>query len=252
VGRGATVKAKEGFWSGLKGGIFDEKHHKVMGEAIWLFGWLVTRQTQLSDAGEGIVSYGNPITREGIAADTGYPTRSIKLWTDRLRQTGYLRTEYIRKRGTIFFVLKGKSKAKNPKPNIRYFPAELQADGNYRVTKSVTDEGHRHVRQNRVEGHQDVRVGTPECPSNSRISLEQRAVADSSTTLNSKSLFNYNTTPPAKGAGSLLSSLSKAKSVPRSKSVKEQDETRRVLLGQIPEILAKYPAKPIVERQATA
>ena len=50
---------KEILWIGAKGGLAEQKHRRRMGEAIWLFLWLLTRQTDLNQDGEGVVYYGD-------------------------------------------------------------------------------------------------------------------------------------------------------------------------------------------------
>jgi len=124
---------KEHFWSGLKGGIFDEKHYRAMGMAVYLFGWLTTRQTGINDVGEGIVNYGNPMTREKIASDTGYSVRNVKLWTAKLIAARYIRSVPVAKSGNSYFIYKAKMKAKDPKPSTKYFPVHLNPSGHYSV-----------------------------------------------------------------------------------------------------------------------
>ncbi|MFQ5696339.1 MAG: hypothetical protein ACE5HB_10150, partial [Terriglobia bacterium] len=59
-------------YAGIRGGLFEEKHRRAMGPAVWLFGWLVDRQTSQRD-GRGLVLYGQPLRLERIAAETGFP-----------------------------------------------------------------------------------------------------------------------------------------------------------------------------------
>src|SRR5258708_937114 len=105
---GATPK--ESFWSGLKGGIFDRKHSEAMGSAIWLFGYLVMRQTQLNDYGEGLPRYGNPTSRKDIAGDTGWTVSQIDHWMRTLVHAGYIRTVKKGNDGVVIFIQKAKKK----------------------------------------------------------------------------------------------------------------------------------------------
>jgi hypothetical protein len=75
--------------SGIRGGIWDEKHRAKMGEAIWLFGWLIHRQTKQS-YGEGLVLRGMLLTYDAIAEDTGYPAETVRRWMRSLRDLGYI------------------------------------------------------------------------------------------------------------------------------------------------------------------
>lgn len=133
------MKPKEIFWSGLKGGLFEEKHRKAMGEAIWFFGWLVTRQSQVQEKPDGTLDglphYGKPMTDEEISADTGFPARSIQYWRKVLIMNGYLRTVRVGNLGLIYFISKAKKKARNPKPSTQYFHADLLPDGNWQAAK---------------------------------------------------------------------------------------------------------------------
>ena len=104
---------KEVLWVGAKGGLLAEKHYFAMREAIWLFSWLLLRQTGINEIGEGIVNYGHPLTKAEIYADTGYSEKRVERWVKRLRDTEYIRTEQRPNEGLIFFVLGAKSKTKS-------------------------------------------------------------------------------------------------------------------------------------------
>src|SRR6266403_539633 len=131
---GAAMMPKENFWIGAKGGLLDRKHLDGMGEAVWLFLYFLLRQTQINDAGEGVVLYGNPLSRKSIAKDAGgWPERRIKDWTARLIKAGYIRAVRAGNDGMIFFVRKAKSKTKNPKPRTLYFPVQCEEVGRKNV-----------------------------------------------------------------------------------------------------------------------
>lgn len=117
---------KELFWIGAKGGLLAEKHYYAMRDAIWLFQWLLLRQTGVSEAEEGIVNYGHPITREEITTDTGFADWRVKRWTDRLRRTDYIRTEKRGNDGLIFFVLAAKHKTKRGRDRAKMLPPTAQ------------------------------------------------------------------------------------------------------------------------------
>jgi hypothetical protein len=111
-----AVFVKELFWIGLKGGLLDAKHVDRMGMSVWLFAYLILRQTALNQAGEGIVSYGRPLTLERISSDMkGVPKGTIRRWIARLRRERYIRTEEHSNRGLTFWIFKGKSKTKVPR-----------------------------------------------------------------------------------------------------------------------------------------
>lgn len=229
---------KELFWIGAKGGLLEEKHRRAMRDAVWLFLYLLMRQTQINEAGEGVVRYGNPTSRTDIAADTGWSDANIKRWTARLIRGGYVRAVRSGNDGLIFFISKGKSKAKNPKPSTRYFPAELQPSGNYQVGAEMN-------RLRAQVGAEMTDGRSKNAPTYAANPPRNQSDARSSTTLIPKNLSNYNTTPlgqsPRSSLSSLLKETAEAKAVPRQMSQAEADKRRRVLLRQSEEIRRKYP-----------
>jgi hypothetical protein len=106
---------KEVLWIGAKGGLVSQKHRRRMGEAIWLFLWCLTRQTDMNEAGEGVVYYGRPIPLRELAADTDFPIGTLHRWMDLLIKQDYIRVEIRSNEGTIFWVLNAKDKAKGKK-----------------------------------------------------------------------------------------------------------------------------------------
>ncbi len=117
---------KEILWIGARGGLLAEKHYYAMKDAIWLFQWLLLRQTGLNEMGEGVVNYGHPITRQEITHDTGFADWRIERWTDRLRRTDYIRTERVGNEGLVFFVLEGKHKTKRAREAAKMLPPKDQ------------------------------------------------------------------------------------------------------------------------------
>ncbi|HXL21950.1 MAG TPA: hypothetical protein VOA78_05760 [Candidatus Dormibacteraeota bacterium] len=256
------MKPKEIFWSGLKGGLFEAKHRKAMGEAVWLFGWLCMRQSQINESGEGLPHYGNPLTFAEIADDTGFPISTLRKWSDRLGRTGYIHTQRVGNLGLIFFIHKAKSKAKNPKPHTRYFPAELQPNGDYRrMSAKMTDKvTASQVRPNLDGPGEQVRPnldGVP--PKNGRTyannCIENQIDTPTSNTLTPKHLLNYNTQA---SVSSLLRKTARKLQPPRRMSQASLDERRRLLLRQSEEMQRKYPPKEqpgqviAIRKEATA
>ncbi len=75
-----------GFRVALFAGLLDERHRRKMGEAIWLFAWLIHRQTKM----DGLVLGGQTLSYKRIASETGYPLRSLRRWMKRLARAGYI------------------------------------------------------------------------------------------------------------------------------------------------------------------
>jgi hypothetical protein len=223
------VKPKEGYWIGAKGGLLDEKHYQAMGESVWLFLYLLLRQTSMNEQGEGIVLYGNPLTREQIASDTGWSKNNIRNWTRRLVKTQYIRAVRSGNDGCVFFVRKAKSKVKNPRPDIAYFPAALQPNGNY-VAVPQRVRSLAQVVPQKAEGQTLYGTTSASIPAKNQID------AQFPTSSIPKHLFNYNNT---------------AKFPVSHMSENQRRERQEQLRLQAKEILRKYAPKG-EDRQATA
>lgn len=80
------------FNTGLRGVLFEAQHYKRMGAAVWLYGWLVLRQTHQSGS-VGWVLGGSPISYREIEQETGFNRRTLERWMNMLRRHGYIETE---------------------------------------------------------------------------------------------------------------------------------------------------------------
>ncbi len=82
---------EKNFSTGLRGVLFEARHYARMGSAIWLYGWLVLRQTHQS--GEvGWVLGGAPVRYREIEEETGFNRRTLERWLSDLRREGYIET----------------------------------------------------------------------------------------------------------------------------------------------------------------
>lgn len=93
--------------SGIRGGLWDDAHLERMGSAVWLFGWLVHRQTR-ERFGVGLVLGGSPLTYERIREDTGMPVRTLKRWMSRLARGGYIRVIHRAHKRMVIEIVKAK------------------------------------------------------------------------------------------------------------------------------------------------
>lgn len=80
------------FNTGLRGVLFEAQHYERMGAAVWLYGWLVLRQTHQSGS-VGWVLGGAPISYREIEQETGFNRRTLERWMTALRRHGYIETE---------------------------------------------------------------------------------------------------------------------------------------------------------------
>ena len=95
------------FNSGLRGGLFHAKHRDRMGDAVWLFGWLVTRQTT-QHLGVGLVLRGKPLTYRTMSEETGFPERTLRRYMACLRAEGYISVKYSSYKRLVVRILNAK------------------------------------------------------------------------------------------------------------------------------------------------
>jgi hypothetical protein len=99
--------------TGLRGVLFEAGHYARMGSAIWLYGWLVLRQTHQTGA-IGWVLGGAPVTYREIEAETGFNPRTLERWMSLLRRNAYIATE-VAPGGVIVRILKAKKHLQGPR-----------------------------------------------------------------------------------------------------------------------------------------
>ncbi len=122
--------------AGLRGVLFEARHYERMGAAVWLYGWLVLRQTH--QQGEiGWVLGGAPISYREIEEETGFNVRTLERWMHALRRHGYIETE-VAPAGIVVRITKAK---KFPQAGRKF------AEGVRRPAGGVT--------QNRVAHHRN-------------------------------------------------------------------------------------------------
>jgi hypothetical protein len=106
--------------TGLRGGLFEQRHYVRMGSAIWLYAWLVLRQTHQQGA-TGWVLGGAPISYREIEEETGFNPRTLERWMRTLRTHGYVETEAV-PAGIVVRITKAKKSTQYPQGIRR--PAE--------------------------------------------------------------------------------------------------------------------------------
>jgi hypothetical protein len=97
---------EKNFNTGLRGVLFEERHYARMGSAIWLYGWLVLRQTHQTGT-TGWVLGGAPVSYREIESETGFNRRTLERWMSLLRRNEYVETEAA-PNGVIVRILKAK------------------------------------------------------------------------------------------------------------------------------------------------
>jgi hypothetical protein len=97
---------EKNFNTGLRGVLFEERHYARMGSAIWLYGWLVLRQTHQTGT-TGWVLGGAPVSYREIEGETGFNRRTLERWMRLLRRSEYIETEAA-PGGVVVRILKAK------------------------------------------------------------------------------------------------------------------------------------------------
>jgi DNA-binding transcriptional ArsR family regulator len=98
--------------TGLRGPLFEAKHYERMGAAVWLYGWLVLRQTR-QEGMTGWVLGGKPITYREIESETEFPPRTLERWMRILRRAGYVETDTV-PGGVVVRITKAKKFSRAP------------------------------------------------------------------------------------------------------------------------------------------
>ena len=86
----------EGTYFPVSSGILTPSHVTAIGNAIWIFLWLIdktTSETVVEGQSCGVVLYGKPIAARRIAADIGLAERSCRHYLHQLEAAGYIRMD---------------------------------------------------------------------------------------------------------------------------------------------------------------
>ncbi len=113
------------------------QHYARMGAAIWLYGWLVLRQTHERDH-VGWVLGGAPITYREIEEETGFNCRTLERWMRDLRRCGYIETEAV-PAGIVVRITKAK-KFPQFAQAVRKSEGGVRAPADTRTQSCVADE----------------------------------------------------------------------------------------------------------------
>jgi hypothetical protein len=151
--------------TGLRGVLFEARHHARMGAAVWLFGWLVLRQTFQSGP-VGWVLGGKPISYREIEEETGFNRRTLENWMRLLRRHGYVETETAQG-GVIIRIMKAKKFAQAPRNSaggVRNHaggaPQSCVGNGSKRFSHQQLAAG---IGSSSVVGEKERATATPSC-----------------------------------------------------------------------------------------
>jgi len=145
---------EKNFNTGLRGVLFEARHYGRMGSAIWLYGWLVLRQTHQSGT-TGWVLGGAPVSYREIEGETCFNRRTLERWMSVLRRNKYIETE-AEPGGVVVRILKAKKHLQGPR--LGY------ANGIQRVRKfaetvrGIAERGPQDRVANCGKTHEDARI----------------------------------------------------------------------------------------------
>jgi hypothetical protein len=140
--------------TGLRGVLFEERHYARMGSAIWLYGWLVLRQTHQTGS-TGWVLGGAPVTYREIECETGFNRRTLERWMSLLRRNDYIATEAA-PGGVVVRILKAKKHLQGPRLGT---PADAQRARKVAETvRRVAGGGPQSCVAIRNQSHRDERI----------------------------------------------------------------------------------------------
>jgi len=92
IGAGRRTMRGMDYNTGLRGVLLDARHYERMGSAIWLYAWLLLRQTHQRGS-TGWVLGGSPVSYREIEEETGFNRRTLERWMRTLRGNGYIETD---------------------------------------------------------------------------------------------------------------------------------------------------------------
>ena len=145
---------EKNFNTGLRGVLFESRHYGRMGSAIWLYGWLVLRQTHQTGS-TGWVLGGAPVSYREIEGETGFNRRTLERWMSVLRRNEYIETEAA-PGGVVVRILKAKKHLQGPRLG--------NANGIQRARKfaetvrGIAERGPQNRVANCGKAHEDARI----------------------------------------------------------------------------------------------
>lgn len=81
-----------GYFISITNNLLEDKHFERMGNAVWLYMWLIDKMTEISE-GQGIVNHGNPITYSMVKNNfSSMSLRTYRRWIFELHEAEYINT----------------------------------------------------------------------------------------------------------------------------------------------------------------
>ncbi len=195
------------FNTGLRGVLFEARHYGRMGSALWLYGWLVLRQTHQTGS-TGWVLGGAPISYQEIEEETGFNARTLERWMSTLRRQGYVETEPVMG-GLIVRITKAKKHARA----ARNFAGAAQPETLRRAAEGIRKlaDGPRNSAEgctqncaaDRRKHSENTQLPTPICSSSVEESVENHPALNKTQNLNPACLGERQNQTPSSVADNL-------------------------------------------------
>lgn len=161
---------KGSFEVGIREGLIDQKHFEAMGHSIWLYLWVIRRNTDRRGGGK-FVWGGKPTTYAEISKDSGFPVRRVRFWLDRLRKFGYVFVHHTNYSKMRIEINKAK-KFKNRKGKTGNLFAEIPVDKSVEMSEKRPDQ----LTQNcQLKVPKSVNLKSQNCQLNKSHSIEPEA-----------------------------------------------------------------------------
>ncbi len=188
------------FNTGLRGVLFEARHYERMGSAVWLYGWLVLRQTHQTGS-TGWVLGGAPISYKEIEEETGFNARTLERWMQTLRRHEYVETAPAQMGGLIVRITKAKKHAQAPR-NFGNGAADKlprAAEGIRKLAdgaRNSAEECPQNRGANRGYNPENTQLSRPICSSSVEESIEKHQASKQTETLNPFCLGENQTPDP--------------------------------------------------------
>ena len=145
------------FYISISNGLIEGDHHEKMGNAIWLYMWLIDKVTKIDDEGLGWVLGGKPLQIEEIKH---IPRRSCQRYISILKKNQYI-TVTRTMRGVIIKVTKAKKsfgRQTRHVPKVAHLDMPELAHGDTKIGASQTKIGasNKTVQYDSTVGHSET------------------------------------------------------------------------------------------------
>lgn len=151
----------KGFGIEIKNDLLEAKHVDSMGQAVWLYMWLIDHMTSINEDGVGLILGGKPIKYLEISRELGISQDTYTRWIDKLLEYPYIiitRASY----GIVFKVLKAKKRFRTnavviPHERGRRFRTNAERTITYPVDYTKTMSSKKEIQRKELSSEEGLR-----------------------------------------------------------------------------------------------